>query len=129
MMASSDWWTRYFKLKDRFGDSGLVGVMVAETAPRGGRWRIDTWAMSCRVIGRRLEDLMLRHVWEAARAAGAKELEGRYVPSARNGMVADLYDRLGFIRQVITKSDEVVYAVDLASCNPPDVDFIRETRA
>jgi len=52
--------------------------------------------ISCRVLGRQVEDAMLAEVWNFARASGYKALLGTYIPSAKNQQVANLYDRMGF---------------------------------
>ncbi len=82
------------RLADRFGDHGLIAVVIADK--RGAWWEIDTWLMSCRVLGRRVQEAMLAHLVAAARADGATRLVGVYVPSAKNAMVADHYASLGF---------------------------------
>lgn len=86
--------TRTLRLRDRFGDHGLVSVLVARRD--GVALDIETWLTSCRVLGRRVEHLMLDLVAEAARRAGASELRGTYVPTPRNGIVRGLYAELGF---------------------------------
>jgi FkbH-like protein len=84
-----------FTLADRFGDHGLVGVAILEeTAP--GRWFVDTWLMSCRVLQRGLEAFMLAQVVAGVRARGGHTLVGEYLPTAKNGLVAELLPRLGF---------------------------------
>lgn len=82
------------RLVDRFGDNGIIGVLIADK--KGSVWEIDTWLMSCRVLGRRVEEACLAHLAQTARRAGAKELVGKYIPSPKNGMVADHYEKLGF---------------------------------
>ncbi|ONH55425.1 methoxymalonyl-ACP biosynthesis protein FkbH [Frankia sp. CcI49] len=84
------------RLADRFGDHGLVGVLIARIS--GPVLDIDTWLLSCRVIGRTLEDEMLGLLIETGRRRGAHILRGTYHPSPKNGHVADLYPRLGFER-------------------------------
>ncbi len=83
------------RLVDRFGDNGLVSVMLLRDAG-AGVLDIDTWVMSCRVFGRQLEDEAMNIVVELARARGARALTARYVPTDRNGVVAGLYPGLGF---------------------------------
>ena len=99
------------RLMDKFGDHGLVAVVVG--VPEDGGLRIDTWLMSCRVIGRTLEQYTLAQVAAAARAAGYARLLGEYVPTAKNQQVADLYDRLGFELVEETADGRRVYAVDV----------------
>jgi FkbH-like protein len=97
MAASPDWWCRWFRLADRFGDHGLIGVILAERSPP--EWRIDTWLMSCRVLGRQMEEFMSACVLSAARAAGAATVAGWYIPTEKNALVRDLYPRMGFSPQ------------------------------
>jgi FkbH-like protein len=83
-----------FRLADRFAEHGLVAVAIAferETA-----LVLDTWLMSCRVIGRTLEASVLQELCRAATARGCAELRGVYVPTAKNEIVRDLLERLGF---------------------------------
>ncbi|MCC7054128.1 MAG: HAD family hydrolase [Gemmatimonadaceae bacterium] len=84
----------YGKLTDRFGDNGLVSVLVARV--EGDSAEIDLWLMSCRVLKRDMELAMLDVLVERAREQGVKRLRGRFIPTAKNSMVEDHYDRLGF---------------------------------
>jgi predicted enzyme involved in methoxymalonyl-ACP biosynthesis len=59
-------------------------------------WEIDTWLMSCRVLGRKVEHVVLREILEHARAAGIRRLLGTYRPTERNKLVVDHYQKLGF---------------------------------
>lgn len=85
---------RYLELRDRFSDHGLVGVVVAYE--RADVLDVDTFLMSCRVLGRTVETAMLHELCEEAIRRGCARLRGMYVPSGRNSMVADLYQRHGF---------------------------------
>jgi predicted enzyme involved in methoxymalonyl-ACP biosynthesis len=60
--------------------------------------RIDTWLMSCRVIGRTVEQFFFNVLLQRARKSGYKALLGEFLPTKKNSLVADLYDRLGFRR-------------------------------
>src|SRR5437763_13308899 len=75
------------RVRDRFGDSGLVGVAIARAA--GGAWEVDSLLLSCRVIGRGVETAMLARLAGDARAAGAKRLTGWFLPTRRNAPAAD----------------------------------------
>lgn len=84
------------RLADRFGDNGIIAVVIgrmidAETL------HLDSWLMSCRVLGRRVEQATLAVIVAQAGALGAKRIVGEYRPSPKNGMVADHYARLGFV--------------------------------
>jgi FkbH-like protein len=81
-------------VKDRFGDSGIVGAAIVEQ--NGDTWRIDTFLMSCRVIGRHIEDTLLTKIARDARELGIARLRGEYVPTPKNGLASDFYQRMGF---------------------------------
>ena len=84
----------YGKLKDRFGDNGLISVVLGRTD--GTNLHIDLWLMSCRVLKRDMEFAMLDALVKRAKEQGIKSLAGYYAPTAKNGMVADHYQKLGF---------------------------------
>jgi FkbH-like protein len=87
--------TLQVRLLDTFGDNGMISVVVCRPRPNSV-WEIDTWLMSCRVLGRRVEQMVLREILSHARARGIKKLLGVYVPSGKNGLVRDHYAKLGF---------------------------------
>lgn len=86
------------RLRDRFGDSGMIAVLIARRLQHQGEpaLDIDTWLMSCRVLGRKVEEAMLRELAMTARAAAIRWLIGRYIPTAKNSMVKEHYAKLGF---------------------------------
>ncbi len=90
-----DAFTLQVRLADRFGDNGMICVLICRRQARA-TWEIDTWLMSCRVLGRKVEAMVLREVLAQARAAGIERLVGVYRPTDRNGMVRDHYAKLGF---------------------------------
>jgi FkbH-like protein len=86
-----------FRLADRFGDNGLVSVMIFLPSPsEEGTLELDTWVMSCRVFGRRLEHEAMNIAVEEARQRGVRTLIAEFVPSARNAQFRGLYAELGF---------------------------------
>jgi FkbH-like protein len=89
-----DYIVRYFKLRDRIGDNGLISVIVLLV--RGSELHVDTWVMSCRVLGRTMEAFIRNNIVNAARGANCRAVIGRYLPTAKNKLVAGLYQRLGF---------------------------------
>jgi FkbH-like protein len=93
-MVAAGAYTQAMRARDRFGDNGLTGVLIA-LAEDGGL-RIDTWLMSCRVMGRRLEEVMFAALLRHAAAARYTHITGEYIPAAKNAPVAGLYTRLGF---------------------------------
>jgi FkbH-like protein len=88
------WVCLTLSLRDRFADHGLVGVGFAEL--RGAEAIVDTLLLSCRVIGRTAERLLLAELARTAAGSGCRVLVGRYRPTEANAVVADLYPRLGF---------------------------------
>jgi FkbH-like protein len=97
MAESPNWWTRWFRLKDKFGDHGLVGVILAK---KNGRiWHIDTWLMSCRVLGRKMEEFMSEILLKETFKEGTKEIHGEYIPGGKNTLVKDMYLNIGFARE------------------------------
>jgi FkbH-like protein len=88
--------TLQIRLTDTFGDNGIIAIVIGNFEPGTRDIRIDTWLMSCRVLGRRMEEETLNLVARQARALGARRLIGVYRPTAKNGMVRDHYRKLGF---------------------------------
>lgn len=83
------------RLLDRFGDNGVIAIVIGRLRDRD-TLSIDTWLMSCRVLGRQVEPTTLALIHAQAHALGAKYLVGEYIPTPKNGMVSDHYERLGF---------------------------------
>jgi FkbH-like protein len=89
--------TLQVRLADIFGDNGMISVVICKPGA-AGVWEIDTWLMSCRVLGRKVEFMVLREILEHARAAGIGKLSGTYRPTDRNNLVVDHYSKLGFTK-------------------------------
>jgi FkbH-like protein len=89
--------TLQVRLADIFGDNGMISVIVCRPSVDEA-WDIDTWLMSCRVLGRKVEHMVLREMLEHARAAGIRKLTGTYRPTDRNKLVVDHYAKLGFTK-------------------------------
>ena len=95
METDATLFTLQVRLTDRFGDNGMISVVVCRALP-DETWEIDTWLMSCRVLNRGVEIMVLEELARAAEAGGAKALIGVYRPTDRNMMVKDHYRKLGF---------------------------------
>jgi FkbH-like protein len=108
------------RLADRFADHGLIAVALAEVREEEGRraLEIDTLLMSCRVLGRGVESLVLAELARRAAEAGCTALTGSYLATERNGMVADLYARHGFVK-TDEKEGATRWAADPATLTPP----------
>ena len=99
------------RLLDRFGDYGVIAIVIGRR--RAEELVIDTWLMSCRVLGRKVEQATLDLVAREARRLGCARLVGRYVPTAKNGMVRDHYARLGFSVMTVDEDGGSVATLDL----------------
>ena len=87
--------TLQVRVADIFGDNGMISVVICRERD-AGIWEIDTWLMSCRVIGRRIEDTVLQEIVDHAKRAGIRKLAGKYIPTERNQLVVRHYEKLGF---------------------------------
>lgn len=95
LMNSVDHHTISFTLVDKYGDNGLICVIVLEKKDEETLF-IETWLMSCRVLKRGMEEFTLNTIVETAKKNGFKYVVGEYLPTAKNQMVKDHYERLGF---------------------------------
>jgi FkbH-like protein len=105
------------RLADTFGDNGMISVVICR--PDGnGIWFIDTWLMSCRVLGRKVEHMVLREILTHARAAGVRKLIGVYKPTDRNNLVVDHYAKLGFSQESAEESGLTRWELLVDAANP-----------
>jgi FkbH-like protein len=96
LMADPAHRTFTIRLADRFGDHGLIAVVIGRVD--GGVFAIDTWLMSCRVLMRQVEEATLNEIVRLALQAGCPTVRGEYLPTAKNALVKDLLPNLGFTR-------------------------------
>jgi FkbH-like protein len=112
----------HLRLKDRFADHGLVGVAIARKA--GDVLDIDTFLLSCRVIGRTVEASLLASLCEHAERLGCTRLRGTYVPTPKNALVASMYSRFMFEDKTGDPSEVRVWEYELTSKGPIENPFI-----
>ena len=93
-IADPDALTLQLRAKDIYGDNGVISLIVGRRS--GADLFVETWLMSCRVLGRQVEQATLNLLVERAREIGARQIVGEYRPTAKNGMVRDHYAKLGF---------------------------------
>jgi FkbH-like protein len=129
MQSNPDVFTLQARLEDIFGDNGMISAVICRQT--GQSWEVDTWIMSCRVLGRRVEETILQYLVEQARVRGITEINGRYIPTAKNGLVRDHFSRLGFV-QTDTQDGETTWQLAIAGyCEknlPLKVDLQRERK-
>jgi FkbH-like protein len=107
------------RVRDRFGDAGVVGLALART--KGDSCFIDSLLLSCRVIGRGIETALLSHLAHNAMRTGAKRLIGEFVATGKNAPCADFYLNHGFVQDTSSRnphSDSVFYQLDLTTSAP-----------
>jgi FkbH-like protein len=129
MEANPSMFTLQVRLADRFGDLGMIGIVICR--PLSGdppAWEIDTWLMSCRVLGRKVEQAMLTKTVCEAAARGIRRLIGRYFPTAKNGMVAEHYRKLGFRQASAEAGGKTVWEMEVGDYSPPPLPMICEDR-
>lgn len=91
--------TLYGKLKDKFGDNGVVSIVIGKImGEKRDELHMELWLMSCRVLKREMEFAMMDELVEKAKAVGIKKIVGYYYPTAKNGMVKNFYDLQGFTK-------------------------------
>ncbi len=95
MSTSKDYFTFTFNLADKFGDNGLICVIILKKEDDSTLF-IDTWFMSCRVLKRGMENFVLNTIAVFAKENKYAYLTGEYIPTAKNEMVKDHYQHLGF---------------------------------
>lgn len=93
--------TRYFCLRDKFGDHGLVSVVILDRpalhpGQDEGALFISEWLMSCRVLKRGMEEFIVNHIIEVAAENGYTKVVGEYIKTPKNTMVERIYEKLGF---------------------------------
>lgn len=87
--------TMQIRLEDQLGDNGMIAIVIGSLDAEK-EFLIDTWLMSCRVLGRQVEQATMNQLWELCSARGATSIVGEYLPTPKNGMVRDHFSKLGF---------------------------------
>ena len=105
-----------FTLEDKFGDNGLIAVVIMKKLDEETLF-VDTWFMSCRVLKRGMENFTLNTMVEFARSKGYKRIIGEYIPTPKNKMVEMHYPNLGFTK---IESSTNRYVLDLMSYLPKE---------
>jgi len=115
--------TLYGRLADRFGDNGLVSVLIGRIVE--SNVELDLWLMSCRVLNREMEFAMFDALVEQCHARGVRKIVGVYIPSKKNAMVAGHYASLGFARGEKTSEGHELWSFDVPHDYSAKTRFIR----
>jgi FkbH-like protein len=106
------WRVCSLRVRDRFGDNGIVGVAIIDCS--GSTAEIDTFLLSCRVIGRGVETALLSFVCEQVRKGGCRTLRGRFLPTRKNAPASEFFSRHGF-EQVSVDEHGSLWQLQLAA--------------
>ena len=112
-----------FTLEDRFGDNGLIAVVIMKPLDKETLF-VDTWFMSCRVLKRGMENFTLNTMVESAKAKGYKRIVGEYLPTLKNKMVEQHYSGLGF--KSIEGAATAQYELDVNAYQPSKCYIIKK---
>lgn len=102
----------YGKLKDKFGDNGLISIVIGNIIDN--QCHIDLWLMSCRVLKRGMEFAMLDELVRQCREKSIYKIKGYYYKTAKNDMVSNLYENLGF-KLTETIGNNTVWNLDISN--------------
>jgi FkbH-like protein len=108
--------TLQVRLRDKLGDNGMISVIICRWA-EADLLEIDTWLMSCRVLGRRVEEAVLRELLAHAKRRGASRLRGLYTPTDRNKLVEQHYAKLGFALMETRSDGTTVWELEVAAAS------------
>lgn len=96
------------QVEDKFGDNGITGVFIVDKKnPK--EWYLDTFLLSCRVMGREVEKGILNHIINKAKESGAQQIRAKFIPTQKNKPIEDFLPNCGFKKE----SDSWVYSVNL----------------
>ena len=96
--SSDDKIVECVQVSDKFGDNGITGTYIIEKK-NNEEWIIDTFLLSCRIMGRGVEEIMMNQIIENAKLAGIKRIKGEFVPTAKNKPAENFYQNLGFQKE------------------------------
>lgn len=109
-------------LKDNYGEYGVTGLMIVEML--GQQARIDTFLMSCRILGRRVEYKFLQFIVESLKEHGVNQFAAAYAPTQKNQQVANFFPEIGFSISSTSDGGVTHYEADVDKISIPDTDFI-----
>ena len=123
-----DYITLYGKLTDKFGDNGVVSVVIGRISGENREeLHMELWLMSCRVLKRDMEFAMMDELVTRAKKEGVKRIIGYYYPSAKNGMVKGFYSMQGFEKISEDEKGNTVWRFDIPDCYEPKNHYIGVT--
>lgn len=121
MLADDSKYIYVLKLKDKFGDNGTVGLAIIAKDP--ANWQIDTFLMSCRVIGRGAEDALLNKILTDAASENISNVCAEYVRTAKNELVSGFWEKMGF-EEIKSNVDSSAWRFDMAAFKPKSFEYL-----
>lgn len=122
MLADDSKYVYVLKLKDKFGDNGTVGLAII--AKDADKWRIDTFLMSCRVIGRGAEDALLNKILTDAASENISNVCAEYIRTAKNELVSNLWEKMNF-EEVKSNKDSSAWQFDMTTFKPKTIEYLK----
>ncbi len=122
MLADDSKSVYVLKLKDKFGDNGTVGLAII--AKDAGNWRIDTFLMSCRVIGRGAEDALLNEILTDAASENISNICAEYIRTAKNELVYGFWEKMNF-EEVKSNKDSSAWQFDMTTFKPKTIEYLK----
>ena len=98
------------KVEDKFGDNGITGAAIVKKGKDA--WSIDTFLLSCRIIGRKVEETLLAYIAREAKKAGAKRITAEFIPTKKNSVAKEFYKNSGF-NMAKKENEKEVWEYDL----------------
>jgi FkbH-like protein len=112
-------------VKDKFGDNGLTGVCIAKEDEKDPQnVFLDSFLMSCRIIGRNIEFVFVNHIFKDLSNKGYQTLTAAYIPTKKNAQVEDFYDKVG-LNLIENVAGTKHYSINIANFEPKNVGYIK----
>ena len=96
--SSDDKIVECVEVSDKFGNNGITGAYIIEKKS-DEEWVVDTFLLSCRIMGRGVEEIMMNQIIENAKLSGIKRIKGEFIPTAKNKPAENFYEELGFNKE------------------------------
>jgi FkbH-like protein len=115
-------WVGCAQTSDKFGDNGITGVFIVQKSPDHSEWSIETFLLSCRVMGRRIEYGIMQYILNEARKEGIEKVRGRYIPTKKNKPCESFLSSSGFKKE----GEDWVYNPDVPFEAAKNLELIAE---
>ena len=106
-------------VSDRFGDSGITGVAIIKVIEKSRVAEIDSFLLSCRILGKNIENAFLQYILFQLKQLGYQQIFSTYVPTSKNNQVIDFYDKNGFVSDSEGKDGVKKYSCSIGQLELP----------